>query len=260
MGASHTSYETTYNLTELDVRNIQILAEHSGRNMSQAVHDAIYFCQIALQFNKSGKVVSVFYKNSYQSGTTASINASDVANVYNNRPKNAQPVNLRIHRHTDALQAIDYIRKTINASNDSVAVAFALEYAATAVRRIQSCNNGKFARLFFSRDNNPYNGGSILKKHPYDLTLGSKFRRTGRKVKAGMSKINPFKKSPSSVLEDKPAAPAPSAPPQQPPSAVEDDPPQHQFDGEIEKMQDGVTKPVKTLKPVTFRKPGGFNL
>ncbi len=251
MPASLTSYKTTYQLTEIDARNIEYLAAQTAVSQSVAVHQAIYFCQLALQYRAQGQCTGVLYKSGGYRHTAHSIGHNEVAQAYNNRPKNAQPVKLVINRHTDALQAIHDIKTAINTPKDEVAVAYALEFAATTVKRIRSCNHGKNARILFSYRNSPSESGSMLRSHPYDLTLGNKFRRSARRMKSAMGKINPFKKKPAPVQEPAPQ-PAPAAVPS--PAAASADQVKQAVDLEIQKIQNGTLEPVKTMRAVTFRK------
>ena len=170
-----------------------------------------------------------------------------------------------MYRTSDFLQALQDIRNFIESDSDSVALAFALEYAAQMVKKVDNANNGKRAQIFFCRNNNPRDRGWIMKKHPYNISLGNKFRKAGRKMKAGTKGI--FRKQKPSIhvephKEAPPPAPQPAA--EQPKHPETQHPAPSPAADAGDGAHQGIGSDLQPMKPLTLkpRKGGadGFRL
>ena len=210
-------YKMTVELSEFDIDLIDRIAAHTGHDRATALHMALSFCEKGLSYNKQGYMTTVLYENGYARGCTATINARDVAEKFNNRNPDAQSVNVNMLRSTQTLHYLQNIKSSLKIQSDAVAIGFALEYAMTTIERLQSANNGKAAKIFFTKTNNPRDRGYTLVKHPFDISLGNKWRRATRRMTHGIKALNPFKPKPKEYPalpppEQKPAeTPAPAA-------------------------------------------------
>lgn len=212
-----TTAKTTVELTTYDIDNLTRMAEGTGLSKGNAFHYALEFCSKAVDYMQRGYVVSSFYENSYMRSTTATISPVRIADVVNNRRTDVDviPTDLPLHRVT--ADRLENIKRFLKIQSDTLAVAFALEYARTAFDSTQSCNNGKKATIFFSKNNRPGERGYLLSSnHPFNANLGNKFRRASRRMKTAAANANPFRKKPAP-----PALPAPAAPAPAPAAAVE---------------------------------------
>jgi len=235
-------YKMTVELSEFDIDIIDRITAHTGYTRSDALHLALSFCDMSLSYRKRGYYTTVRYENGYTRGCTETIGAREVAEKYNNRNPDAQSVNVTMLRSTQTLQYLQNIKSTLSIKSDAVAIGFALEYAMTTIDRLQSANNGKAARIFFTKTNNPRQSGYTLVNHPFDISLGNKWRRATRKMSQGIKRLNPFKPKP----KEYPALPAP-APAETPAPAAATPAPQ--------------PEPVSILKPVKLKKGHqGFDL
>lgn len=195
MAKKTTLYKTTFDLSEFDLRNIEFLEEKTGYNKTTTVHTALHFCQYSLEQRERGNVTGILYETFDYRATSGPVRHESVATRFNNRSDKAERTNVSMYRSTAALEAIEYIKKSIKTESDSVAVAYALEYSAAAVRALQAANNGKKARLFFSHDNSPRSRGMIFNKHPFDISLAESFRKAGRRMKNSIGNMVPGKKN-----------------------------------------------------------------
>ena len=237
-------YKMTVELSEFDIDIIDRIAAHTGHNRSSALHLALSFCDRGLSYNKQGYMTSVLYENGYGRGCTATINARHVAEKFNNRNPDAQSVTVNMLRDTQTLHYLQNIKTSLNIPSDAVAIGFALEYAMTTIDRLASANNGKAAKIFFTKTNNPRDRGYTLTKHPFDISLGNKWRRATRRMKEGVKALNPIKPKP----KEYPALPAPEQ------KTAETPPPA---------VAKNTAEPdaVSILKPVKLKKSGnGFEL
>lgn len=210
-----TTAKTTLELTTYDSDNLTRMAEGTGLSKASAFHYALDFCDKAIDYLQRGYVVSALYENSYMRSTTATIAPARVAQAINNRrtDMDVMPTDLPLHRVT--ADRLENIKRFLKVQSDTLAVAFALEYARTAFDCAQTCNNGKKATIFFSQNNRPGERGYLLSAHhPFNANLGNKFRRASRRMKTAVGNANPFRKKPAP-----PALPAPAAAPAQ--AAVE---------------------------------------
>jgi hypothetical protein len=238
-------YKMTVELSEFDIDMIDRIAAHTGYGRSDALHLALAFCDSSLSYNKQGYYTTVLYENGYSRGCTATISAHSVAEKFNNRNPDAQSVTVKMLRSTQTLQYLQNIKTAMNIQSDAVAIGFALEYAATTIDRLQTANNGKAARIFFTKTNNPHERGYTLVKHPFDINLANKWRRATRRMKQGIQKLNPLKAKPKQY----PALPAPE---QKVPAAAPDTSAQSNVPEQ---------ESVSILKPVKLKKSGqGFVL
>jgi len=237
-------YKMTVELSEFDIAIIDRIAAHTGYGRSDALHIALAFCDKSLSYNKQGYHTTVLYENAYYRACTATIATSTVAQKFNSRNPDAQSVTVRMLRDTQTLHALQNIKTSMNIKSDAVAIGFALEYAATTIERLQTANNGKAAKILFTTTNNPRKGGYTLVKHPFDISLGNKWRRATRRMKASIQKLNPIKPKP----KEYPALPAPA------PKALEA--PAQTASGNTPEPES-----VSILKPVKLKRSGtGFEL
>lgn len=237
-------YKMTVELSEFDIDIIDRIAAHTGHDRANALHLALSFCDKGLSYNKQGYYTTVLYENGYMRGCTATISPRDVAEKFNNRNPDAQSVTVNMLRSTQTLQFLQNIKSSMKIQSDAVAIGFALEYAMATINRLQTANNGKAARILFTKTNNPREGGYTLVKHPFDISLGNKWRRATRKMTHGVKSLNPFKAKP----KEYPALPAPAPQPETPaPTAANSAPAEPEA--------------VSILKPVKLKKSGtGFEL
>lgn len=237
-------YKMTVELSEFDIDIIDRIAAHTGFGRSDALHMALAFCDNSLSYNKQGYYTTVLYKNGYSRGCTATVSPQSVAKKFNNRNPDAQSVTVNMMRSTQTLQYLQRIKTAMNIKSDAVAIGFALEYAATTIDRLQTANNGKAARIFFTKTNNPHERGYTLVKHPFDISLGNTWRRATRRMKQGIQKLNPIKPKPQQY----PALPAPEQKaPEAPAASAQSSTPEQES--------------VSILKPVKLKKSGqGFEL
>jgi|GEM_PF-1394457 len=251
-----TVYKTTFALSEFDLNNLELLCAHTRQEKTWALHQALHFCQTSLAQSGAGRMTSVLHGN----GTTATISHSAVAEEFNKRSNKAAQYNVTLYRTTDALDTIQKIKTRIGAKSDDTAVAFALAFSATCVRRIQGANGGKKARIFFTATNNPNKSGIILNKHPYDISFGNKFRRFKTNLRSGIAVLNPWRKKDNVTftVEPRPATlPAPEA------ATVEKTTPPHAPAENIaeDKPLTELSAPMQALKQVKLKKSnGGFRL
>lgn len=237
-------YKMTVELSEFDIDIIDRIAAHTGHNRSTALHLALSFCDKGLSYNKQGYMTSVLYEDGYSRGCTATVSARNIAGKFNNRNPDAQSVTVNMLRDTQTLHYLQNIKQAMNIQSDAVAIGFALEYAMETINRLQTANNGKAAKILFTKTNNPREGGYTLVKHPFDISLGNKWRRAVRRMKEGIKSLNPVKPKP----KEYPALPAPAQKPAETPTAPA---PQNATEPEA----------VSILKPVKLKKSGnGFEL
>lgn len=214
-----TTAKTTLELTTYDIDNLTRMADGTGMSKASAFHYAMDFCDKAIEYMQRGYVVSALYENSYMRSTTATIAPARIAQSINDRrtDMDVMPTDLPLHRAT--ADRLENIKRFLKVQSDTLAVAFALEYARAAFDCAQSCNNGKKATIFFSYNNKPGERGYLLSNsHPFNANLGNKFRRASRRIKAAAANANPFRKKPAPA----PALPAPTpVAPAPAPAAVE---------------------------------------
>lgn len=260
MAAKSTAYLATYTLNEFDIRNIDRLTARTAYADVAAIATAVYFCQKSLNYAAQGYVTTALYETFDYRATTSALNPAAVARSYNERNPAAEQVDLTMYRTSDFLQALHDIKKAIKTDKDDVALAFALEYAVQMLDKLDGANNGKKARIFFSPNGSPRDRGWTLTKHPFDISLGNKFRKASRKIKSGTKAI--FKKQkPSIHVAQHKALPAPApAVTEQP--AQEKTAPANTLDAS-DKIHQGLGNDVQAMKrlTVTTRKPNdGFKL
>src|SRR6218665_3674327 len=146
-----TTAKTTLELTTYDTDNLTRMAEGTGLSKASAFHYAMDFCDKAVDYMQRGYVVSALYENSYVRSTTATVAPARIAQAINSRrtDMDVMPTELPLHRVT--ADRLENIKRFLKVQSDTLAVAFALEYARAAFDCTQSCNNGKKATLFFSK-------------------------------------------------------------------------------------------------------------
>lgn len=251
-----TYYKVTLQLNELDLENVNRIATHAGCDKASALHMSLRFCAQSMDFLKEGYMTTVRYENGYRRGCTATISPRHVAEKYNSRNPNAQPVNVSILRDAETLRLLQTVKNSIGTQSDDTAFAFALEYSMVAINRIQSANNGKAAQIFFTKTNDPSKTGYLIKKHPFNISLGNSWRRATRKIVGGIKKLNPLPAKKLDII----TLPPPAPPVQEQPSAEQaaqkntapaNDPP-----------RTDLSEPVQAMKPLKLKKGngGGFQL
>lgn len=238
-------YKMTVELSEFDIDIIDRIAAHTGHNRSTALHLALSFCDKSLTYGKQGYYTTVLYENSYSRGCTDTVNPRRIAEKFNTRNPDAQSVTVNMLRDTQTLQYLQNIKSTMKIQSDAVAIGFALEYAMATINRLQNANNGKAAKILFTKTNKPREGGYTLVKHPFDISLGNKWRRATRRMKEGVKSLNPFKPKPK---EYPVALPAPAPEPAETPAPTAAQAP-------------AAPEAVSVLKPMKLKKSGkGFDL
>jgi len=238
-------YKMTVELSEFDIDIIDRIAAHTGYDRSNALHLALSFCDKGLSYNKQGYYTTVLYENGYARGCTDTVSPRAVAQTFNSRSPDAQSVTVNMLRSTQTLQYLQNIKSSMSIQSDAVAIGFALEYAMATINRLQTANNGKAAKIFFTKTNNPRERGYTLVKHPFDISLGNKWRRAARKTAQGIKRLIPFKPKP----KEYPALPAPEPKTPEAPAPAA--------------LNGAQTEPdaVSILKPVKLKKSGsGFDL
>lgn len=206
-----TTAKTTLHLTTYDTDNLQRLAEGTGMTKPQAFHTALSFCDMAVNHMRKGYYISAYYETSYSRCTSRGVSPADVAGRINNRRRDVEQTDTQLPLYRATADRLENIKKFLKVQSDTLAVAYALEFARAVFDTAQNCNNGKKATVFFSQNNNPRERGYFLdKKHPYNANPGNSFRRVARSVKNKAAAVNPFRAKPAAVK----ALPAPaSAPP-----------------------------------------------
>jgi len=259
MGRKTTFYKSTFDLSEFDMRNIEFLEEKTGQNKTSVVHTALHFCQYSLEQRARGNVTGIIYETFDYRATSGPVSHESVAARFNARSSKAQRNDVSMYRSTAALEAIEDIKKSINTESDSVAVAYALEYSAAAVRALQAANNGKKARFFFSHDNSPRSRGMVFNKHPFDISMAESFRKASRRMKANLGKLVPGKKALPMQQEEKREPQLPKTPA---PAAATETPTQQTPAADVGAIHNGIANDMKGMKPVTFKQDGkkGFSL
>lgn len=247
-----TYYKVTLQLNELDVENVNRIAAHAGCDKANALHMSLRFCAQSMDFLKQGYMTTVRYENGYRRGCTATISPRHVAERYNNRNPNAQPVKVNILRDAETLRLLQTIKDGIGTQSDDTAFAFALEYSMTTINRIQSANNGKAAQIFFTKTNDPTKIGYLIKKHPFNISLGNSWRRATRKMMRGVKKLNPLPAKKLDII----TLPPPAPPAQEQTSEV-----QKNTAPANEPLRTDLSEPVQAMKPLKLKKGnGGFQL
>lgn len=209
--------KTTLQLTTYDIDNLSHMAKGTGLSKPEAFHYAMDFCDKAIDYMQRGYVVSALYENSYMRSTTATIAPARIAQSINDRRTDMDVMQTDLPLHRATADRLENIKRFLKVQSDTLAVAFALEYARAAFDCAQSCNNGKKATLFFSPNNKPGERGYLLSNnHPFNANLGNKFRRSSRRIKTAVANANPFRSKPAAA----PALPAPTAPAPEP-AAIE---------------------------------------
>jgi hypothetical protein len=248
------AYKTSFDLSEFDTANVEYLQKHTGMNATSVIHIALSFCKTSLEHRKAGRHTTV--KCGW--GCTDTLSHGNVAQAFNNRSPAAQQVTVSMYRTADALQDIHDIKSLIGAQTDGVAVAYALALSVEMVRKMESADKGKTARIFYTATNHPNKTGyTYTQPHPFEVSGGNSFRRNKRIVLKALSVLNPWReKEPSFGVE--PAQPKPATPgPEQnnTPDSAEPEKPEINTDA----IQNGSDKEIKALKPMTF-KPNKLNL
>ncbi|MBI1214302.1 MAG: hypothetical protein GC185_00620 [Alphaproteobacteria bacterium] len=259
-----TAYLTTYNLSEFDMRNIERLEERTGYSSAGAIYAAVYFCQKSLDYAAQGYVTTALYETFDYRATTASLDPQRVAQAYNARTETAEKIDLTMYRNSDFLQALQDIKKTIRNDSDSVALAFALEYAAQMVTKLENANNGKKAQIFFSPNGSPRDRGYVMKKHPFNISLGNRFRKAACKMKDGTKGIFVKRKPSIHTAPAKKPEPAPERQPEQKAEQKTEQQTPAALPDAGDKMHNGTASDLQPMKPLTLknRKGGkdGFSL
>lgn len=210
-----TTAKTTLQLSTYDLDNLSHLASETASSKSEAFHTALAFCDQAVDYMRRGYRLSAYYETAYERGTTATFSPSHVAHTINSRRKDIEISETQLPLYRATADRLENIKNYLNLTSDTLAVAFALEYARTAMDRTHGANNGKKATIFFSLNNSPSERGYLLgKKHPYNNNLGNRFRRAARRAKMGLVKMNPFARKAAP-----PALPAPASTPAPAPAA-----------------------------------------
>lgn len=246
-----TYYKVSLQLNELDIENIDRIAAHTGRDRANALHMALRFCAQSMELAKDGYMTSVRYENGYRRGCTATISPRYVAEKYNNRNPNAQPVSVSILRNAETLRLLQVIKDGIGAKSDDVAFAFALEFSMTTITRIKSANNGKAAEIFYTKTNDPDKTGYLIKKHPFNISLGNSWRRATHRMTSSLKKLNPLPAKKPEII----TLPPPAATPQEPPPAAEAA--QNNATSSNEPLRTDLSEPMQAMKPVKLKKGGG---
>ncbi|MBW7911929.1 MAG: hypothetical protein H3C49_11760 [Alphaproteobacteria bacterium] len=250
-----TTAKTLLQLTTYDVDNLNHLAQAERMSKAEAFHHAMAFCDKAVDYMRRGYTVSALYADSYARYTTSSFSPSAVAHKINTRRKDVEVSETALPLFRTTADRLENIKNFLKVDSDTLAVAFALEYARTAHDRTQACNNGKKATIFFSLTNSPGDRGYLLaKEHPYNANLGNKFRRASRRLKQQLADANPFRKKAVPAALPAPAAAEPAqtqtiiAKPQPQPQEI------HLLQSPTinKRVQDGAAQPPKN--------GGGFSL
>ena len=245
-----TYYKVTLQLNELDIENIDRIAAHTARDRASALHMALRFCAQSMELAKDGYMTTVRYENGYRRGCTATISPRYIAEKYNSRHPNAQPVSVSILRNAETLRLLQVIKDGIGAKSDDVAFAFALEFSMTTITRIKSANNGKAAEVFYTKTNDPDKTGYLIKKHPFNISFGNSWRRATYRMTSGIKKLNPFPAKKPEII----ALPAPAAMPQEPPPVTEAT---QNAAATNEPLRTDLSEPMQAMKPVKLKKGGG---
>lgn len=246
-----TYYKVTLQLNEFDIENVDRIAAHTGSDRAASLHMALRFCAQSMEFQKKGYMTTVRYENGYGRGCTDTISPRHIAEKYNRRSPNAQPISVSILRSTETLRNLQMIKDGLGIQSDDTAFAFALEFSIATIERIQSANNGKAAEVFFTKSNNPRETGYLIKKHPFNISLGNSWRRVTRRMKRSLKKMNPLPAKKLDIIElPAPAAQAQPAPQNTAPNTAANEVPRTEL-----------SEPVQAMKPVKFKKGNnGFQL
>lgn len=247
-----TSAKTLLQLNTYDVDNLRHLAESARMSQSEAFHTAMAFCDHAVNYMRRGYSVSALYQDSYARYTTNSFSPSAVAHSINSRRSDVEIHETPLPLFRTTADRLENIKNFLKTDSDTLAVAFALEYARTAHDRTHACNKGKKATIFFSLTNAPGDRGYLLgKNHPYNANLGNSFRRATRGLKQQMAAANPFRKKPALPALPAPAAAAPATPAPETQQQIQ----------EIRLLQSPtVNKRVQDGAPQPPKNGGGFSL
>ena len=163
---STTSFPTaTFHLNEFDIENIKYLEKCTGMNAADVAQEALLLCQKSLELRKQGYHTSVLHEMGLASSAT--IEHESIADQFNHRSRQANPADLAIQRTPQTLQALEDVKSSIQVTGDSIALAYALEYAAACERKIQQYVS---ARIFFTKTNDPYDG-YVYKSCGFNKTL-----------------------------------------------------------------------------------------
>lgn len=250
-----TYYKVTLQLNELDVENANRIAAHAGCDKATAMHMSLRFCAQSMDFLKQGYMTTVRYENNYHRGCTATISPRHVADKFNNRNPNAQPVKVSILRDAQTLRLLQTIKDCMGTQSDDIAFAFALEYSMATIDRIQSANNGKAAEIFFTKTNEPGKTGYLITKHPFNISLGNSWRRAARKMMRGVKKLNPLPAKKLDII----TLPPPASPAQEQTPAEQTA--QQNTSPANEPLRTDLSEPVQAMKPLKLKKGnGGFQL
>lgn len=247
-----TSANTLLQLNTYDIDNLRHLASSARVSEGEAFHTALAFCDHAVNYMRRGYSVSALYQDSYARYTTNSFSPVAVAHSINSRRKDVEVQETPLPLFRTTADRLENIKNFLKTESDTLAVAFALEYARTAYDRTHTCNKGKTATIFFSLTNAPGDRGYLLgKKHPYNANPGNSFRRAARGLKQQISAANPFRKKPALPALPAPAAAAPATPAPAPQQQIQEIR-LLQSPTVNKRVQDGAAQPPKN--------GGGFSL
>lgn len=237
-----TQANTIIQISTYDRDNLDRLSAGTGHSTSETFHIAMAFCDKAVDYMREGYKVSARYETSYASHTSNTFSPHHVAQLINNRRSDVEQQDTVLPLYRATADRLENIKDFLKVQSDTLAVAFALEFAREAFEITHTANNGKKATIFFSTDNRPGGKGYLLStKHPYNANFGNSFRRAARRSKQAMGKLNPFARK---------AAPAPAAlPAPQAPAATPE--PAAQTPAPMQEIQ--------LLHPISFKKRGGKN-
>lgn len=245
------AYKTSFDLTEFDTANVELLQKHTGQDATSVIHAALAFTKTSLEHGKAGRYTTV--KCSW--GCTDTLSHHAVAQAFNNRSPSAQPITVTMYRTAGALQDIHDIKAMIGAKTDGAAIGYALALSAEMVEKLKGADKGKAARIFFTDTNHPNKTGyTYTETHPFEMSTGNAFRRNKRALGKALSALNPWRqKDPPFTAEATQEKPAPE----------QDNAPQEAPKPELDTgvITEGTDIEIKAMKPMTFKpKSGGFNL
>jgi hypothetical protein len=205
-----TNAKTILRLSTYDFDNLARLAAVTGERKAVAFHTPLDFCNTATGYIRDGYCVSAIYEDSYARYTTETLSPVSVAQSINNRRKDMETEQTALPLYRVTADRLENIKRFLKTDSDTLAVAFALEFARAALDNTHRANKGKKATVFFSRENDPGRKGYLLSsRHPYNANLGNTFRRAVRRTKSALAQMNPLARKKAIP----PALPAPAPQP-----------------------------------------------